>query len=228
MRAGACALGVQAQQGSAPRPLAAPQHLAVPLLARKEVEYYARKGNASQRVCAMQSDHALCCAFILQAENFSLGGAMLGAPAADGYANSSQQAPDAWLLCFAKHHADAAVYSGLFRSCRGGRDLALRYARKAALQLLVADSKPDGVWRRHLAAVRRALGVRGALPTSLQIRRLADERVAEPGTEPGQQQSVPAGYLARLAMVPKQLTGVGMGITNLDLDVWEGLVPAGR
>ncbi len=40
---------------------------------------------------------------------FSFGAAFLGAPPAKGYTAPDEQLPDAWLLHFAKHHADAAV-----------------------------------------------------------------------------------------------------------------------
>ncbi len=149
---------------------------------------------------------------------------MLGSPAAGGHASADQQAPDAWLLCFAKHHADAAVWSGLFSSCRGGRDLALTHAGKAALTLRCADAEPDAGWTRQLAAVRQALSVREARPTRLAVRcrsLSASKALATNVTSEAARKDTDsaagssAQWLERLMLLPTQLSGVGNGVAEL-------------
>ncbi len=127
---------------------------------------------------------------------------------ADGYASPDQLAPDAWLLCFARHHADAAVWSGLFSSCRSGRDFVLTRARQAALTLTCDDQPPDAGWRQLLLAVRHALAVRGARPTSISAQHDRDDRSHKE-----------RHWLTRLLLLPGVLAGVGEGVTELDLDL---------
>lgn len=147
----------------------------------------------------------------------SFGSAMLGAPAADHWCAPSQLVPDAWLLCFTKHHADAAVWSGLFRTCRGGRDLALRAARQAALTLPCFDQEPDAGWERQLATVRDALSVRGARPTRLRLPGLQTDGEDQINFHTGRTCDA---WARRLALMPGRLVGVGQGITKLDLSLW--------
>lgn len=132
----------------------------------------------------------------LQVEKeFSLGAAAFGFSPADGYADPDQRAPDAWVLQFRRQHADAAVWSGLFSSCRGGRDFALIHARTAVLTLRCADAVPDDGWRAQLAAVRQALETRGAASTSLRV-----QPIGEAG-------------MAKLSLLLGQLWGAGVGVT---------------
>ncbi len=194
--------------------------------------------DTSQRLGSRQSNHALVCVCVCvltctqRGKKFSLGAALLGTPAVRGYANPAQRVPDAWLLLFIEQHADSAVLSGLFTSCRAGKDLVLQAARKATLQLRVADRKPagkwrtlllrvvgrspDSDWRRQLAAAGKALAVRGARPTRLMLGRLPDRSGKPPHSPP----PPPPECLARLAMVAQRLHRVGAGITELVIDVW--------
>lgn len=149
-------------------------------------------------------------------KTLSFGSAMLGAPAADHCYAPSQGLPDAWLLCFTEHHADAAVLGGLSGTCRGGRDLAVQAARKAALTLTCANLEPDAAWDRRLVRARHALSVRGKRPTSVRV-------VHQGG----------GGYYDtefRVHRMPSQerlmsmldlLHGVGQGVTELGIDVSE-------
>ncbi len=117
------------------------------------------------------------CAFVLrraaQAEaqserkahaQFSLGGALVGLPAAPGHARPQLHAPGSWLRLF-KQHAGPDLYNGLFRSCRKGRDWVLQDASEAALLLDTRVKQSRRAWDRQLRAVRRDLQTRGSLPT---------------------------------------------------------------
>ncbi len=66
---------------------------------------------------------------------FSLGGALFDWPVADGHAQPQLLVPDAWLLVFKDQHACPGVLSGIFTSCRAGRDWALSTADHVALTL---------------------------------------------------------------------------------------------
>ncbi len=146
-------------------------------------------------------------------KTFSLGSAMLGAPAADQYYASGQRIPDGLVLSFIEQHADAAMFVSLFRSCRGGRDLVLRSARKGALVLMCANLLPNAAWERQLRAARQALSVRGLRPTSVRVLQqtgpgFLDERKIY--RVPSQE---------RLVSVLNLLHGVGEGVTELDVDL---------
>ncbi len=154
--------------------------------------------------------YAVCHKKLAQAvKKFSLGAAVLGCVPADGCDTPIQEAPDAWLLCFIEQHADAAVWSGLFISCRGGRQLALTHARKATLMLHCAHRVPDEGWQAQLVAVRQALSVRGAQSTRVKLRPFIAL-----GDGPD-----PYLWVARMGLVPGMLWGVGRGVTELDVDL---------
>lgn len=181
--------------------------------AQYHTTYGCQKEHPHLNNCRQQYLACMRCA--LQAgDEFSLGAAMLRAPPADGYASPHQVVPHAWLLRFAKHHAD--VLGGLFICCRGGRDLALQCARTGKLCLRVADREPDGDWLRQLAAVREALTLRGVAPTRLRIAR---PRVGKPHHVPPDLPPPTPQCLARLALVFQHLDGVCAGVTELALDV---------
>ncbi len=202
---------------------------------REQAVQTRRSGLAAGRLITL----SFVCVCVLtctqRGKRFSLGSALLGAKPARNCYSPGQQAPDAWLLQLIEQHADGAVLSGLSASCRAGRDLVLQAARKATLQLRVADRKPTGKWwtlllrvvgrtpdddwRRQLAAAGKALAVRGARPTSLVLQRIRGyEALYMPRNRP----PPPPECLARLALVPKYLHRQGAGITELVIDVWGG------
>ncbi len=110
------------------------------------------------------------------------------------------------------------MFISLFRTCRGGRDLALRSARKAVLALVFADQEPDAAWERQLRAARQALGVRGKRPTSVCVRR-AGFTILGPGGVRDTTGRV--HWLERLVSVLSVLHGAGEGVTELSID-WAG------
>lgn len=150
--------------------------------------------------------HTLFCTFYAQAaKKFSLGAAVLGFLQAENCFSPTQLPPGPWLLCFTEQHADAAVWAGLFSSCRGGRELALTHARKATLMLRCANRPPDAGWRAQVAAVRQALRVRGARPTRVDLEP-ASWFCKDPDSYV---------WLVRLAIIPGQLLDVSAGVTEL-------------
>ncbi len=66
---------------------------------------------------------------------FSLGGALFDWPVAAGHAQAQQHAPKTWRKLFRDKHLCPAVLSGIFTSCRAGRDWALRNADDVSLTL---------------------------------------------------------------------------------------------
>lgn len=138
----------------------------------------------------------------------SFGAAMLGAPPADGYNTPHQGLPDTWLASFTEQHADAAVWSGLFTSCRSGRDFALTHARTATATLSCVEHMPPAGWQRQVVAVRHALGVRCALPTRLCVHR---------GRSTGRASQ---RWLAALVDLFSHIYGAGYGVAEVDLSVW--------
>lgn len=108
----------------------------------------------------------------------------------------------------------------MFRTCRGGRDVILAHARKLALTIECLHKPADDEWRRRMAAVRAALRVRGALPTSPQTS--ADIRAEVWGDDEGAwlKKGRKAHWLRRVKQVATQLAGAGQGVTELDIDLW--------
>lgn len=102
-------------------------------------------------------------------DEFSLAAALFGWPAADGFHSPDQQVPEAWLLALTEQHSDADVWVGVFRSCRSGRDLALRTAPKARLRLDTSIGSEPTAWLQRLHVLKQSLETRGRLPTSLQV-----------------------------------------------------------
>ncbi len=107
-----------------------------------------------------------------RASELSLAAALFGWPHAEGFFSPEQLAPDSWRRVFLAL-ADAGVWLGLFRSCRSGRDLALLTAPKAHLHINAsksAKSKPGAAtWKQRLGFTKQCLGIRGDLPTHLEI-----------------------------------------------------------
>lgn len=68
--------------------------------------------------------------------------------------------PTAWRQRFLRHHADAAVYAGLFGCSRLGQQWALTNAPKVTVTLR-PPSEPDAAWQRQVQAVHQALAIRG-------------------------------------------------------------------
>ncbi len=92
---------------------------------------------------------------------FSFGAAFLGAPPADGYASPQQLIPDTFSALFISHQYpyQRLVLQGLYKSCRGGRDLVLTGARRARLCLaLPPPGSIDAVSRmlQYVGDARRA------------------------------------------------------------------------
>lgn len=147
---------------------------------------------------------------------------MLGAQAAEGYAAAVDQVPEAWLVLL--HHADAAVLSGVFTCCRGGRDLVLQHVRRLTVKLQCPSQETDLTWQQwqqwqqRLQAVRQALSVRGARPTSV----FTTEGVAGPTADGEREQGSSSCPLppASASQVAAALQGVGQGVDNLTVEVW--------
>ncbi len=95
-------------------------------------------------------------------QQFSLAAAVFGWPPAPGHA-APASVPDAWLLQFREKHATAApaVLSGIFTSCRSGRDWVLGTAPKATLTLDFTQELPVPVRLQQLYAARQLLSTRG-------------------------------------------------------------------
>lgn len=74
------------------------------------------------------------------------------------------------MLILKQRYADADLWLGLFRSCKGGRDLAFSSAPQAHLQLDTTEPQQPGPWLQRLSIAKECLGVRGSLPVSLEIR----------------------------------------------------------
>lgn len=99
----------------------------------------------------------------------SLGGALLGLPAADGHSLPDEGVPEPWLLLFVEQYADAGVYAGLFSASKAGQAWALRTSPKAQCVLDATAPTPADVWAARLDRVCDALITRGALPTALKV-----------------------------------------------------------
>ncbi len=92
---------------------------------------------------------------------------LFGCPPARGCRRAQQHAPDSWRGAFlSSKHADASVLSGVYTSCRAGRDLVLSHAQHATLSLdaTTAEQLTD-TW---LSPLQR-LSQRGTLPTGLKV-----------------------------------------------------------
>ncbi len=98
----------------------------------------------------------------------SYGAAFFDFPTAPHCANPEQVADELWRSLFIKH-ARSAAHTGLFRSCRTGRDWVLREAPKAILLLDTAAAEPREQWLARLAAVQQALVTRGAALTAVAL-----------------------------------------------------------
>ncbi len=103
------------------------------------------------------------------AEGFSLGAALVGGVPDATCAEPQQQAPPDWQALLVRKHADAAVLSGLFTSCRGGRDLVLQHAPQIALELPLLLSQFYGQRVVQHLHIKSALSTRGRLPTRLHV-----------------------------------------------------------
>ncbi len=102
----------------------------------------------------------------------SFGAAFLGAPPADGYRAPDEDVPGAVCSTIAQQQCwyQPNVLLGLFRSCRGGRDLVLAWAPKARLSLALPPTGPVDKVARRLQHISDALAKRGErLPTHLQL-----------------------------------------------------------
>lgn len=97
----------------------------------------------------------------------SLGAALLGAQAADGYAAPSTQIPDLFLAQLVSQHGDRQLFANLFATCRAGRDIVLRTAPQFKLTLAISNRR---FGRGRKLAVKHALRTRGQLPTRLTLR----------------------------------------------------------
>lgn len=103
---------------------------------------------------------------------FSLAAGLWGWPPAPGHAAPDQLAPDSWLLQFRDHHAvpDPAILSGVFTSCRAGRDWVLGgLAREVSLTLDTTNEHPSDAWVTRIGALRQALCARGVRPVRLTL-----------------------------------------------------------
>ncbi len=101
--------------------------------------------------------------------NFSLAAALWDFPQADDCAAPTQHAPDTWPVLFEEKHTDSQVLHGMFTSCPKGKQWALQRAKTATLKLDTTDGTDHATWQRRAAAAQQALGIRGSLPTRLQI-----------------------------------------------------------
>ncbi len=91
-------------------------------------------------------------------KRISLGAAFFGCNPADGHYSPGQQVPDAWLLSLASYEG---VLSGVFSSCRAGREWVLASARTAKLTLDTSTAQADEqAWRRRLDALHGHLCTR--------------------------------------------------------------------
>lgn len=82
-----------------------------------------------------------------------------------------QRAPDALhIVLLTGHLSSAAVYGGLFRASRAGRDWALSTAPRAHLTLQPPTAPQSAqAWASQLTTVSQALAARGELGTSLTV-----------------------------------------------------------
>ncbi len=114
----------------------------------------------------------------------ALGSAILGAPAADGYAAPNEPLPDSWLLNFAeKYGSDADVCAGVFASSRKGRTWALNNAQSFTVSLDITEPVPPAQWQtsRCCSYIRQrqlSTGVRLIKPGTPQMQH-AGGRAAE-------------------------------------------------
>ncbi len=101
---------------------------------------------------------------------FSLAGALFGWPPAPGHTAPDEQVPDAWILQFSEQYVepDPAVLSGLFCSCRAGRDGVLRTADCITLTLDTTTPQPLSAWQRRLQVVGQGHAGKD-MPTTLHV-----------------------------------------------------------
>ncbi len=99
---------------------------------------------------------------------FSLGGAIWGFPSAYGCRAPFKNAPDAWLLILLQKHG-AAVFQGIFTSCRAGKAWVLHNAPKAQVKLSVSAQQGSAAWVKQLSAVDSDLAIRHRQRTVLTI-----------------------------------------------------------
>ncbi len=130
-----------------------------------QCSYRASKSNAYSRVLCLQGKRG---SMMQRGCEFSLAAALLGWPPAPGYAAPGQQAPDSWREDFLAQ-ADADVWLGLFRSCRSGRDLALRSAPRARLTHDCTATISAETRAAQLRSVKQLLAIRGSQPTTLSV-----------------------------------------------------------
>lgn len=102
-------------------------------------------------------------------QEISYGAAFFDFPPAPNCANPEQVADELWRALFITQQAGSAARTGLFSSCRTGRDWVLREAPNAALRVDTAASEPREQWLARLAAVQQALVTRGAAPTAVAL-----------------------------------------------------------
>lgn len=101
-----------------------------------------------------------------QDEPFPLAAALgFDAPAAhqpaDGQpADEQPAAPMAWVELFCTVHADPAIFTGILRTCRGGRDWALSRVSRLSLIFRAADCKSAKVFQARVRAAKRAIQAR--------------------------------------------------------------------
>ncbi len=106
---------------------------------------------------------------------FSLAAAVFGWPAGEGYAEPLQNAPDTWLVTFREKHVTPAVLSGVFSSCKSGREWALREAPKLKYQPDFSTKVPGSmaarqeIYRARFESAKQCLSLRGSLPTTLVL-----------------------------------------------------------
>ncbi len=136
-----------------------------------------------------------------QGAKFSLAAALWGWPPAPGHAAPEQQAPDAWVLLFREHHAasDPAVLSGIFRSCKAGRDWVCEAAPKVTLTLDTTAEQTPAQWQHRINALRKIVSGWGS---RLRLDIACD----------GSTQSSAAGYV-----LPSLLPGLDAAVSELVL-----------
>ncbi len=100
-------------------------------------------------------------------ESFSLGGSIWDFTRARGCAAPQQHAPHSWRASFASSdHTDGSALSGLFTSCRPGRDWVLENAPRCTLTLdATSAEQPTDAWLSPLQLLR----LREQLPSSLVV-----------------------------------------------------------
>ncbi len=140
----------------------------------------------------------------------SLGGAIWGAPAAEGFEVPSENAPDAWLLALAEEHGEADNFQAVFRTCRGGKQWCLRNAPYAKVKLLVLSQQSSAAFQKQLAGVKGDVAMRKPKRTGLSI-----EYEQQPNAKDRTPPSDPLPGNQALLSIPGALNTAGHLISEL-------------